>query len=207
FSEAELVAMADTAHSLGRKITGHAHAAAGINAALRAGFDSIEHGAFLDRESIRLFKETGAYLVPTLSVGDHVLHIANDPNSGMSEAVRKKARIAIPTMTDNVRKAYEAGVNIAFGTDSGEPEHGRNADEFLFLLEIGMSAQDAIKAATVSAANLMSLSEEIGTIEPGKAADIIATRNSPLDDISELQRVCFVMRAGKVYKEDRESCL
>lgn len=207
FSEEELTAMVDAAHSLGRKIAGHAHAAAGVNAALRAGFDSIEHGAFLDRESIQLFKKTGAYLVPTLSVGDHVLHIANDPNSGMSEAVREKARVAIPTMMENVRKAYEAGVRIAFGTDSGEPEHGRNADEFLFLRDIGMTPQDAIRAATVSAADLMSLSGEIGTVETGKAADIIATRGSPLDDIAELQHVCFVMRAGEVHKEDRSSCL
>lgn len=200
FSDAELAAMVDAAHSLGRKIAGHAHAAAGVNAALRAGFDSIEHGAFLDDESIRLFKKTGAFLVPTLSVGDHVLAIANDPDSPMSEAVRVKARVAIPTMMDNVEKAYAAGVNIAFGTDSGEPEHGRNADEFLFLRQIGMTSSDAIQAATVNAAELMGLADEIGSLEPGKAADLIATKGSPLADISELQRVTFVMKGGTVYK-------
>lgn len=202
FDDSELTAMVEATHALGRKIAGHAHAASGVNAALRAGFDSIEHGAFLDEESIRLFKETGAYLVPTLSVGDHVLHIANDPDSPMSEPVREKARIAIPTMMENVRKAHRAGVKIAFGTDSGEPEHGRNADEFLFLREIGMSSQDAIKAATINAADLMGLSDEIGSIEPGKAADIIATYTSPLTDISALQKVKFVMRDGFVHKHN-----
>ena len=202
FSDAELIAMAEAAHSLGRKIAAHAHAANGVNAALRAGFDSIEHGAFLDDESIRLFKKTGAYLVATLSVGDHVLQIANDPNSGMSEGVRIKARAAIPTMMENVAKAYKAGVKIAFGTDSGEPEHGRNADEFLFLTQIGMSEMDAIIAATINAADLMGLANEIGTIENGKAADIVATAASPLDDISELQRVRFVMKGGIIYKSE-----
>lgn len=202
FTDAELKAIADSAHALGRKVGGHAHAAAGVNAALRAGFDSIEHGAFLDDESIRLFKETGAYLVPTLSVGDHVMQLARDPDSGMSDAVREKALEAIPTMMANVGKAYKAGVKIAFGTDSGEPEHGRNADEFLFLTQIGVSEADAIVAATVNAADLMGLLDEVGTIETGKAADIIATKASPLSDISELQRVRFVMRDGIVYAND-----
>lgn len=202
FSDAELEAMVDAAHSLGRKIAGHAHAAAGVNAALRAGFDSIEHGAFIDDESVRLFKENDAYLVATLSVGDHVLQIANDPNSGMSEAVRAKARAAIPTMMANVGKAYKEGVKIVFGTDSGEPEHGRNADEFLFMIQIGMSEEDAIVAATVNAAELMGWGDKIGTVEAGKFADIIATSGNPLDDISELQNVGFVMKNGKVYKSE-----
>ncbi len=200
FTDAELQAMVTAAHSLGRKIAGHAHAAGGINAALRAGFDSIEHGAFLDEESIRLFKETGAYLVATLMVGAHVLDIANDPESGMSEAVRIKARSAIPQMMDNVGKAYKAGVKIAFGTDAGEPAHGDNAREFTFLVGVGMSEMDAIMAATVNAADLMGLADEIGTIESGKAADIIATEGNPLEDIAVLQAVDFVMKGGTVYK-------
>ncbi|PCI51690.1 MAG: Xaa-Pro dipeptidase [Alphaproteobacteria bacterium] len=200
FTDEELVAMVTAAHMLGRKIAGHAHAAAGVNAALRAGFDSIEHGAFLDDESIRLFKEKDAYLVTTLSVGDHVLQIANDPDSGMSEGVRVKAREAIPTMMANAAKAYKAGVKIAFGTDSGEPEHGRNADEFLFLVRIGLSEADAIVTATINAADLMGVSDEVGTIEAGKYADVISTGSSPLNDISQLQHVRFVMKGGKVYK-------
>ncbi len=200
FTDAELTAIVDTAHSLGRKVAAHAHAAGGVNAALRAGVDSIEHGAFIDDESIRLFKQTGTSLVATLSVGDHVLQIANDPDSGMSEGVRIKAREAIPTMMDNVGRAYRAGVTIVFGTDSGEPEHGRNADEFLFLVQVGMSEMDAIKAATVNAAELMGVADSVGSIEAGKAADIIAVANNPLDDISALQQVGFVMQAGRVYK-------
>lgn len=201
FTDAELSAIVETAHSLGRKVAAHAHAASGVNAALRAGVDSIEHGAFLDDESIRLLKQTNTPLVATLSVGDHVLQIANDPNSGMSEGVRVKAREAIPTMLDNVAKAYRAGVTIVFGTDSGEPEHGRNADEFLFLVQIGMSEMDAIKSATIHAAELMGIQTQVGTIEAGKLADIVATRSNPLDDISALQNISFVMREGQVYKK------
>lgn len=200
FDEETLRAIVDTAHKLGRKVAAHAHAADGVNAALRAGVDSIEHGAFLDDSSIRLFKETGAWLVATLSVGEHVLAIAEDPTSGMSDAVRQKARVAIPTMNDNVGRAYKAGVKIAFGTDSGEPEHGENANEFLHLVSVGMSEIDAIKAATVTAAELMGLSDELGTIEAGKYADIVATGSSPLDDIAVLKSVHFVMKDGVVFK-------
>lgn len=200
FDEATLREMVEAAHALGRKVAAHAHAAEGINAALRAGVDSIEHGAFLNEESIRLFKETGAYLVATLSVGAHVLEIANDPESGMSKAVRRKAREAIPQMNENVGRAYKAGVKIAFGTDSGEPEHGENADEFLYLVDVGMTEMDAIKAATVNAADLLDLSADIGSIEEGKYADIIATKNDPLKDISSLQDVYFVMKEGLVFK-------
>ncbi len=200
FDEETLRAIVDTAHKLGRKVAAHAHAADGVNAALRAGVDSIEHGAFLDDSSIRLFKETGAWLVATLSVGEHVLAIAEDPTSGMSDAVRQKARVAIPTMNDNVGRAYKAGVKIAFGTDSGEPEHGENANEFLQLVGVGMSEIDAIKAATVTAAELMGLSDELGTIEAGKHADIVATGSSPLDDIAVLKSVHFVMKDGVVFK-------
>lgn len=200
FDEDTLRAIVDAAHKLGRKVAAHAHAADGVNAALRAGVDSIEHGAFLDDTSIRLFKETGAWLVATLSVGEHVLDIANDPTSGMSDAVREKARAAIPQMNANVAKAYRAGVKIAFGTDSGEPEHGENANEFLQLVGIGMSEMDAIETATVNAAELMDLSDDLGTIEAGKLADLVATIDSPLDDIAALKQVHFVMKDGVVFK-------
>lgn len=200
FDEATLKAIVDAAHALGRKVAAHAHAAGGVNAALRAGVDSIEHGAFLDEESIRLFKETGAYLVATLNVGKHVLDIANDPGSGMSEAVRIKARAAIPQMNDNVGRAYRAGVKIAFGTDSGEPEHGKNAEEFLRLVEIGMSEMDAIKAATVNASDLLDMSDQLGTVEAGKHADLVATAGSPLDDIASLLEIEFVMKEGTVHR-------
>lgn len=200
FDEDTLRAIVDTAHRLGRKVAAHAHAAEGVNAALRAGVDSIEHGAFLDESSIRLFKETGAWLVATLSVGEHVLAIAEDPTSGMSDAVREKARVAIPQMNDNVARAHRAGVKIAFGTDSGEPEHGENANEFVNLVDIGMSEMEAIEAATVNAADLMGLADDLGTIEAGKIADVIAIEGDPLDDIEALKHVHFVMKDGTVFK-------
>lgn len=198
FTNAELEAIVDAAHSLGRKVAAHAHAAEGVNAALRAGVDSIEHGAFINDESIRLFKSTGTPLVATLSVGDHVLQIANDPTSGMSDGVRVKAREAIPTMMDNVGRAYRAGVTIVFGTDSGEPEHGRNADEFRFLVGIGMSEMDAIKAATINAADLMGISDSVGSIAADKLADIIAVQQNPLENIRALEDISFVMQAGNI---------
>ena len=203
FTEEELRAIVDAAHRLGRKVAAHAHAASGINAALRAGVDSIEHGAFADAESIRLFKETGTYLVATLSVGDHVLQIANDPDSGMSDGVREKAREAIPTMMANVGRAHKGGVKIVFGTDSGEPEHGHNADEFGFLVQVGLSEMEAIEAATTTAAEMMGWSDQLGTIEAGKLADVIATRDNPLDDISALKAVGFVMKDGKIFKHQQ----
>ncbi len=196
FSDAELKAIVDTTHRLGRKVAGHAHAASGVNAALRAGFDSIEHGAFIDDESIRLFKETGAFLVATLSVGDHVLHLAADPNSGMSDAVRVKAREAIPTMMANVGRAFKGGVKVVFGTDSGEPEHGRNADEFKFLVDIGMSEMEAIEAATTVAADMLDMEGEVGRIAPGLRADLVAVTGNPLDDITVLTRTHAVMKDG-----------
>jgi imidazolonepropionase-like amidohydrolase len=201
FTDEELRAIVETAHELGRKVAAHAHSASGINAALRAGVDSIEHGTFLDDESIRLFKQHGAYLVATISVGDVLLHKVNDPTSPYPPVVRAKAREVVPYLSSSTAKAFRAGVTIVFGTDASEPEHGRNADEFLSLVKAGLPPMEAIKAATVNAASLLGLSAEIGTIEAGKAADIIATAASPLDDISELQRVRFVMHDGTVIRD------
>jgi imidazolonepropionase-like amidohydrolase len=200
FTDEELRAIVETAHELGRKVAAHAHSAAGINAALRAGVDSIEHGTFIDDESIRLFKEHGASLVATISVGDLLLQKVNDPSTPYPQVVREKARDVVPHLAASTLKAYRAGVTIVFGTDASEPEHGRNADEFLSLVRAGLPPMEAIKAATVNGAALLGLSREIGTIEPGKAADIIATSGSPLDDISELQRVRFVMHDGAIVR-------
>lgn len=201
FTPEELKAIVTTAHSLGRKVAAHAHSAEGINAALRAGVDSIEHGTFLDDESIRLLKQNGAYLVATISVGDVLLHKVNDPTSPYPAVVRAKAREVVPHLSSSTAKAFRAGVKIVFGTDASEPEHGRNADEFLSLVKAGLPPMEAIKAATVNAAALLGLSTQIGSIEAGKAADIIATDRSPLADISELQRVRFVMHNGTVVRD------
>ena len=195
----ELKEIMDTAHGLGRKIAAHAHAADGINAALRAGVDSIEHGTYADAESIRLFKKTGAYLVPTLLAGDTVVQMANT-SSFMSEAIKAKAIRVGGDMMDHFKTSYKAGVKIAFGTDSGVSKHGNNAQEALLMAKGGMAPMDVLVSATVNGADLIGMSDSLGTLEPGKYADIIAMHGSPLESLSELLDVDFVMKAGKQVK-------
>lgn len=199
FFEDELRAIVETAHMLGRKVAAHAHGVNGINAALRAGVDSIEHGTYLDDESISLFLESGAYLVPTLHAGDTVAKLA-EIDGFLVPPVREKARAVGPRMMGMLAKAHAAGVKIAFGTDCGVGPHGDNGREFQLMVQAGMTPMQAIVAATVNAADLLGLSDQIGTIEPGKSADIIATRGSPLDDVAQFMDVAFVMRAGAVHK-------
>jgi imidazolonepropionase-like amidohydrolase len=196
----EAKAIMDTARLYGKKVAVHAHGADGINMALNAGAASIEHGTLLDDESVRLFKKTGAYLVPTLStVNGYLERLAANPTA-YSPEVLPKIRYRISITGQNVRKAYPAGVKIAFGTDAGVSKHGRNADEFEMMVRYGMTPTAAIKAATVNAADLLGLSSEIGTIEPGKSADIIAVTGDPLADVTLLKRVDFVMARGEVAK-------
>ena len=195
----ELEAIVETAHLLGRKVAAHAHGTRGINAALRAGVDSIEHGTFLDDESISLFKKTGAVLVPTILAGKTVAQRARIEGY-FPPPVAQKARRVGPEIQDAFARAYRGGVTIAFGTDSGVSHHGENAREFAYMVEAGMSETDAIISATINAARLLGLDDSVGTIEVGKAADLIATAGNPLLDISELERVVFVMRGGRVYK-------
>ncbi|MCZ6808791.1 MAG: amidohydrolase family protein [Proteobacteria bacterium] len=193
----ELREIMETAHSLGVKVAAHAHGTNGINAALRAGVDSIDHGTFLDDESIKLFKRTGAYLVPTLLPG-HKVPATMEGNPFFTEAIKAKARSASAGSKASFRKAYEGGVRIAFGTDSGVTKHGANAEEFAVMVAAGMSEMDAIQSATVAAAQLIEMSDELGTIEPGKLADMIAVDSSPLDDISVLENVSAVIKDGKL---------
>ncbi|CAN0404173.1 unnamed protein product [Discosporangium mesarthrocarpum] len=195
----ELVEIMNTAHSLGVKVAAHAHGTDGINAALRAGVDSIDHGTFLDEESIELFLETGAYLVPTLSPAIKIPE-SMEGNPFYTDDIKAKANAAGAAAMDNIRRAYLAGVNIAFGTDTGVTAHGLNADEFAYMVQLGMSEMEAIHAATMSAATLLSQSDVIGSIEVGKRADIIATDRSPLEDITELERVSTVIKAGKLIR-------
>lgn len=195
----ELKEIMDTAHGLGRKVAAHAHSSGGINAALRAGVDSIEHGSYADEESIRLFKASGAYLVPTLLAGDTVVNMAKTSNF-MSDQIKAKAIRVGGDMMEHFTVAYKAGVNIAFGTDSGVSRHGINAEEALLMEKGGMTRMDVLKSATVNAADLANMSEQLGTIEVGKLADIIATDGSALTDLKELLDVDFVMKDGKIYK-------
>jgi len=195
----ELREVVNAAHALGRKVASHAHAAAGINAALRAGVDSIEHGSYANEESIELFKKGGAYLVPTLMAGDTVVALAKNTNF-MSAAISAKAIRVGGDMIANFKRSYKSGVKIAYGTDSGVSKHGNNGKEAVLMYEAGMSVQDVLKAATINAADLIGKSKSLGTIEVGKVADIIAMHASPLKDIKELMDVDFVMKSGEVVK-------
>ncbi len=198
FTDDELASIVETAHKLGRRVAAHAHGAGGINAALRAGVDSIEHGSYLTAESISLFRKTGAYLVPTVIAGVTVAQYAKQGGI-LSDAQKQKALAVGPVIQDALKRAYAGGVKIAFGTDSGVSPHGQNAKEFALMVEAGMPPIEAIKAATVGAADLLQLSNVVGTIEAGKAADIVAIDQDPTRDIKTLQRMRFVMRGGSVY--------
>ena len=201
--EDEARALVQTAHAYGRKVAVHAHGADGIKLALRAGADSIEHGTVMDEEVIRLFRQGGAYYVPTLStVNGYLERLAANPNAYAPD-VKKQIDWRIGITGQSLQKAHPAGVKIAFGTDAGVSKHGRNADEFELLVKYGMPPAEAIKAATVNAAHLLGLSSEVGTIEPGKSADIIAVAGDPLADVRVLKNVGFVMARGEVIKDQR----
>ncbi len=200
FFEDELAAIMSTAHSLGRKVTAHAHGADGINAALRAGVDSIEHGTFANEESFALFKENGAYLVPTILAGVTVAEVAEAPNSFFPGAIKAKAKLVGPQILEMVKKAHAAGVPIAFGTDTGVSKHGDNAREFELLVDAGLTPQEAIVTATANVSDNMGMSDKIGSLEPGKFGDLVAVDGDPLSDISELRDIDFVMKGGVAYK-------
>jgi imidazolonepropionase-like amidohydrolase len=199
FTDEEMRAIVEAAHLVGMKVAAHAHGKAGINAAIRAGVDSIEHGTYGDAESFKLFKERGTYLVPTILAGKTVAELATIPGHFHPTVQAKAAKIG-PLIQDMFRQAYAAGVKIAFGTDSGVSNHGDNAREFGYMVEAGMPAAEAILAATRNAADLIGASDRIGSLQPGRFADVIAVAGNPLTDISELRRVTFVMKGGKVMK-------
>lgn len=202
FSDDELSAIVGSAHRMGRQVTAHAHGVDGINAFLRAGGDSIEHGTYLDDQSIRLFKSNGAWLIPTLLAGDFVARIASGPDNFFTSAQTAKALEAGPKMLDMARRAHEGGVKIAFGTDSGVSAHGDNAQEFALLVRAGLSPLEAIQAATVGAAEHLRIANEAGKIAVGMPADIVAVSGDPLTDVTELERMKFVMKSGVVYRAD-----
>jgi imidazolonepropionase-like amidohydrolase len=197
----EAKAIIDTAHMAGKKVAVHAHGADGVLLALKAGADSIEHGTLMDDETIRLFAKSRAYYVPTLStVNGYLERIAKDPNAYPPE-VRAKIDYRISITGKALEKAVPAGVKVAFGTDAGVSKHGRNADEFELMVKHGMTPATAIQAATINAADLLGLSKEIGTLEPGKRADIIAVSGDPLQDVTVLKQVGFVMKDGKIVRD------
>ncbi|MBL4574318.1 MAG: amidohydrolase family protein [Gammaproteobacteria bacterium] len=196
FTDEEQIALVQAAHAMGRKVAAHAHGKIGLEAALRAGVDSIEHGSYLDEETADLFVATGAYLVPTLIAGHTVERIATERPDFFIPEVRQKALEVGPVMKNALRLAYEKGVKIAFGTDAGVNDHGTNAYEMVLMNEAGMPERAILISATINAADLMDLTDIIGTIEAGKDADIVATAGNPLEDISALMRPTFVMARG-----------
>ncbi len=196
--EDEARAVVDTAHMYGKKVAVHAHGADGINLALRLGVDSIEHGTLLDAEGLRLFRSSGAYYVPTLStVNGYRERLAANPEAYTGE-VLAKIRWRIDITGRALEQAVPAGVKIAFGTDAGVSLHGRNADEFELMVRHGMTPTQAIVAATRNAADLLGLGDRIGSLEPGKQADLIAVRGNPLENVAVLKQVSLVMKAGEV---------
>ncbi|ASD27983.1 Xaa-Pro dipeptidase [Brevundimonas diminuta] len=202
FSNEELQAIVETAHFMGRTVTAHAHGTDGINSFLRAGGDSIEHGTFLDDESIRIFKANNGWLVPTLLAGDFVAREAARPETFFTPNQRKKSLEAGPQMLDMARRAHRAGIQIAFGTDTGVSPHGENAKEFALLVQAGLTPLEAVRAATVGAATHFRLQNEIGRLAPGYAADVIAVSGDPLTDVTTLEHVKYVMKGGVTYRND-----
>ena len=200
FSDAELASIVETAHRMGRRVTAHAHGADGIASFLKAGGDSIEHGTWLDAEGIALLKKNNGYLVPTLMAGDFVVKIVKGPNNFFTPAQSAKALQAGPMMVDMLRRAHQGGVKVAFGTDTGVSAHGDNAYEFVLLTQAGLTPLEAIQAATVNAADHLQLSAVAGRLTPGHSADLIAVSGDPLKDVTVLQRVEFVMKAGVALK-------
>ena len=196
----ELREIVRAAERMGSKVASHAHEEAGIIAALEAGVASIEHGTYTGPRAIKLFRETGAYLVPTLLAGKTVATLALEADF-MAQTVKDKAVRVGNDMAGNFAKAHKAGVNVAYGTDSGISPHGTNAQEAVLMVEAGMTEMEVIIAATINAADLIDMSDSIGTIEAGKLADLIAVDGSPLDDIEQLLDVVFVMKGGEVFKQ------
>ncbi|TRW18079.1 metal-dependent hydrolase family protein [Glacieibacterium frigidum] len=196
----EVKALVDTAHLYGKKMAVHAHGADGVNAALAAGADSIEHGTLMDPDSLKLFKAGGAWYVPTLStVNGYLERLAADPNA-YPPAVLAKVKYRISITGQALEKAVPAGVKIAFGTDAGVSKHGRNADEFELMVKHGMTPATAIVAATTGAAELLGIKDQVGRIAPGMAADIVAVAGDPLRDVTVLKSIAFVMKGGEVIK-------
>ncbi|MEJ8567045.1 metal-dependent hydrolase family protein [Elongatibacter sediminis] len=199
FRMAELDALIATATDYGLDVAAHAHGAEGMKRAVLAGVRSIEHGTYMTEEIMDLMKDRGTYYVPTISAGKFVAEKSREEGY-LPEVVRPKAAAVGPQIQETFSRAYKAGVTIAFGTDMGVGPHGENAREFEYMVEGGMPPLEAIRSATVTAAQLLRVEDELGSIAPGKLADIIAVNGDPLDDVSLLSDVRFVMKDGRVHR-------
>ena len=196
----EMKVAVEEAHRTGRKVAAHAHGTEGIKDAVRAGVDSIEHGSLIDAEGIELMKSHGTYLVADIYNDDYILGKAIE--FGLPKENVDKEKMVGRLQRENFAKAVAAGVKIAFGTDAGVYPHGDNAKQFHYMVKFGMTPAAAIRAATSSAADLIDRANEVGTLEPGKYADLIAVTANPLDHVESLEHVAFVMKGGKVYKDE-----
>jgi imidazolonepropionase-like amidohydrolase len=198
-TEEEIRAVVTTARDYGFKVAAHAHGAEGIKRAIRGGVDTIEHGTFMDDEGIKLMKEHGTFYVPTLSAGRWVFEQAQDPDF-FPPIVRPKALQVGPQIQATFAKAYKAGVKILFGTDTGVSKHGDNAREFKLMVEAGMPPMEAIRVATSVPARFLDLDAKTGSIAVGKLGELVGVTGNPLEDISVMERVVFVMKDNTVYK-------
>jgi imidazolonepropionase-like amidohydrolase len=196
----EMKAIVADAHRLGRKVAAHAHGAEGVRWASEAGVDSVEHGHLMDDAAIATLKKNGTYLVPTVFLGEYMEK--NMDRSDVPEFSKQKMRDVIAAMRQNISKAIAANVKIAFGTDAAVYPHGLNAGEFHVYVKLGMTPLAAIQTATINAADLLGWSKRIGTLEPGKFADIIAVDGDPTKDVTILEHVKFVMKGGTVQKNE-----
>ena len=199
----ELKAIVADAHRLGRRVAAHAHGAEGIRWASEAGVDSIEHGSYLDEAGIATLKKNGTYLVPTLALEDWLLE--NMERIHLPEYAQQKARTIFPVAQKNMARAFASGVKIAMGTDAAVFPHGLNARELAVYVKLGMTPADAVRTTTVNAADLLGWSDRVGSLEAGKYADLVAVDGDPLQDITALQHVKFVMKGGTVYKNEYAS--
>ena len=195
----EIQAVVAAAHDNGFTVAAHAHGAEGIRRAVVGGVDSIEHGTFMNEADMKLMKEHGTWYVPTIIAGKYVEEKANIPGYYPAQ-VAEKAKMVGPIIQATAGKAYKAGVKIAFGTDAAVYPHGQNAKEFKYMVDAGMPAMFVIQAATTHAAQLLKHDKDIGSVSAGKYADVVAVKGNPLDDITLMQHVDFVMKEGKVYK-------
>lgn len=201
FTDEELVALVDTAADYGLRVAAHAHGTEGMKRAVIAGVASIEHGTFMDQEVMRLMKKNGTFYVPTILAGVWVGE-KSKIDGFFPDLVRPKAAAIGPVIKSTFAKAYKAGVPIVFGTDSGVSAHGDNAQEFSLMVEGGMPPMEAIQSATSVAAKFLGIDDTHGTLEANKQADIVAVPGNPLDDITAMERVSFVMKAGIIYKHE-----
>ena len=199
FTDEELEGIMSAAKDYNFVVAVHAHGAEGMKRAIRAGVDSVEHGTYMDDEAMKLMKRNGTWYVPTISAGKWVAALS-EQDGKLPAVVRPKAAAVGPQIQDTFAKAYDSGVKIAFGTDAGVSPHGANAKEFVFMVEAGMPPMEAIKSATMNAATLLRVEDELGSIEAGKYADIVAVDGDPLANIAVLESVDFVMKSGRVYR-------